>query len=193
MGRISKFIPVFAALGTFFLSQCMYKAEGLSLLSATLSGLLAGLVVWRRKKVILTVLLALAFLSVALMYYTAEPLIERGGTSVEIRAEAIGNENVKLLITWAAWDFATLELPPPPDDIRIFATIDNGENVLVEMAWKGPIEAKVGKYEGRRLDGEGTYRYGKDPRGKEIYVTIYVAWYKENEYVEYLRHKVTIS
>jgi hypothetical protein len=97
---------------------------------------------------------------------------EPSAGGVSISADVVDNEGVHLSITMTRAGFAPAF--PPPENIRVFATVENGENALVEIVWKEKVEIVLEGMKGERMDGEGMYTYGKDPKGKEIEVKMYV-------------------
>jgi len=104
------------------------------------------------------------------MFWPRHP--EPGGGEIIISAEAIDNENVRLSITMTRAGFSPSF--PPFENTKIFATVENGENTLVEVIWTGPVEIVWEGLRGERIDGIGSYKYGKNPMGKEIKVKWYV-------------------
>jgi len=87
-------------------------------------------------------------------------------TRYEVRASPIFNDNDKVLIfitnvsTAGGGAF-------PTENLKVFATNENGENVLVQMWWPA-------HYFWTKTTAVGMYTYGKSPWEKEIEVSVYL-------------------
>lgn len=97
---------------------------------------------------------------------------EPGGGEINISAEAVDNERVRLSITMTRWGFSPSF--PPLENIKVFATVENSENALVGITWTGPIKVTREGLSGERVDGDGVYKYGTNPKGKEIEVRMFL-------------------
>gem|GEM_PF-3603523 len=74
-------------------------------------------------------------------------------------AEAVSDQEVRVAIKNTSIGKGII----PTDNLRIYATTENGDMVEVEMRWPHP-DFEIGDI------GVGTYIYGKNPKGKKIKV-----------------------